>query len=132
MWQNAMANVGTEVDEVFVQIASELLGRQFILYPVIPRQGNEDRVFISPSTQTNHEPYHILLYEDHNFNTPHYQSLRPRIVQSFIETPENSQVLPQEHQSMFSRLSAISNQSLAVNNHIPSERYIIFLLLVSY
>ena len=63
-WQNAMANVGTEVDDVFIQIASELLGRQFILYPVIPHEGHQDRVIISPSVPTNHEPYHILMFEE--------------------------------------------------------------------
>ena len=84
----------------FVQIASELLGRQIILYPVIPRPGNQDRV----------APYQFLFYEDHNFNTPHYQSLRPRTIQSFIETQESSQI-PQEWPSMFSQLSAISDQS---------------------
>ena len=50
------------------------------------------------------------MYEDHNFNTPHYQSLRPRTIQSFIETQESSQI-PQERPSMFSWLSAISDQS---------------------
>ena len=95
---------------IFVQIASELLGRQIILYPVIPWPGNQDRVVILPSIPSNHSPYQLLLYEDHNFNTPHYQSLRPRTSQSFIETQESSQI-PQEWPSMFSRLSAISDQS---------------------
>ena len=122
VWQNRMARIGSEVDEVFIQIASELLGRQFILYPVIPNEGAPDRLVISPSIVSNHEPYQILLYEDINFVTPHYQSVRP--IQSVIESPENSeQDLPQNPPSMFSRLSAMSNQS-AMNNRGNITRYI--------
>ena len=105
-----MARVGSEVDEVFIQITSELLGRQFILFPVIPddRSGFSDRIVISPSISSNHDPYQILIYEDINFVTPHYQSVRP--IQSVIESPENeSQDLPQNCPSMFSRLIAIFN-----------------------
>ena len=97
-------------NEVFIQITSELLGRQFILFPVIPddRPGASDRLVISPSISSNHDPYQILLYEDINFVTPHYQSVRP--IQSLIESPENSsQDLPQNRPSMFSRLIAMSN-----------------------
>ena len=52
--------------------------------------------------------YQILIYEDINFVTPHYQSVRP--ILSLIESPESSsQDLPQNRPSMFSRLIAMSN-----------------------
>ena len=117
-WQSRMARVNTEVDEVFIQIASEFLGRQFILYPVIPDERYEDRIIISPTEPSNQEPYHILLYEDINFNTPHYQSLRPRQTQSIIETPRN-QESNQERPSMFARLSSLS-RSQNISNARPS------------
>ena len=66
----------------------------------------------------NDVTYRILLYEDINFNTPHYQSLRPRQTQSNIETPRN-QELNQDQPSMFSRLSSLS-QSQNVSNARPS------------
>ena len=94
-WQRRMARVGVEVDEVFIQTASSMLGRQINLYPVIPQRGHRDRVEISPGVQTNQESYQILLYEDINFVTPHYQSLRP-ITQSNIEPVPDSSV-PKEH-----------------------------------
>ena len=35
-WQTEMIQAGHYMDEVFVRTAAELLGRQIILYPVIP------------------------------------------------------------------------------------------------
>ena len=117
-WQNRMARVGVEVDHVFIQIASELLGREIVLYPVITEEGQQDRVTISPSSQTNHEPYHILLYDEAHFASPHYQSVRPQNIEQYDVFQENSEI-PQQTSSMFSRLTD------AVNNRDNTTRYIL-------
>ena len=69
-WQNRMIREGTYTDEIFIQTAVELLGRQVILYPVIPT-GRIDRVTISPSYSTTYDPYHMLYFDETIFVNPH-------------------------------------------------------------
>ena len=77
-WQNEMIQEGHYTDEIFARTLAELLQRQIILYPVIPDPDREgDRITISPSQETIHEPFHILYYEERNFVNPHYQSIMP-------------------------------------------------------
>ena len=73
-----MFQEGFYTDEIFVRATAELLGRQIILYPVIPNPTRLDRVTISPSYETTNEPFHILYYEETIFVNPHYQSIRPK------------------------------------------------------
>ena len=120
-WQKTMSQVGNEVDHLFIITASEMLGRQIILYPVIPQDGQEDRVIISPSTQNNHESYHILLYDEAVFITPHYQSLRPRqqIVVNSQPAPKNPNTNTPKS-SILSKLNSFvgqsSNSASAINS----------------
>ena len=59
-WQNEMIQEGHYTDDIFVRTLAELLQRQIILYPVIPDPDREgDRITISPSQETIHEPFHI-------------------------------------------------------------------------
>ena len=39
---------------------------------------NRDTVIVRPQNPSGYEPFHVLLYEDIHFVTPHYQSLRMR------------------------------------------------------
>ena len=74
-----MENVLTDgqyVDEVFQQLTADFLNRQIISYSVIVNEGDEDRVVISPREHSTDEPFHLLLYADRNFISPHYQSIR--------------------------------------------------------
>ena len=114
-WQNEMIQVGHYTDEIFVRTAAELLGRQIILYPVIPNQNDGDRVIVSPSIESTHEPFHIIYYEEANFINPHYQSVRPRDAPPLSS---NSNSIPGNHgqPSLLSRLATMntskqSNQS---------------------
>ena len=47
------------------------------------------------------DPYQILLYEDTNINTPHYQSLRPIRTQPIIEPVPNSSFPKNAHSKCF-------------------------------
>ena len=96
--------------KVFVRTAAELLGRQIILYPVIPHQNDRHRVIISPSIQSIHEPFHIIYYEETNFVNPHYQSIRPRQTPILAAAPNNgNRGHGPSQQSLLSRLSAMNS-----------------------
>ena len=69
-WQNEMIQEGHYTDEIFVRTAAELLQRQIILYPVIPNINDNDRLIVSPSIESTHEPFHIIYYEEANFVIP--------------------------------------------------------------
>ena len=131
---------GHYTDEIFVRTAAELLQRQIILYPVIPNINDNDRLIVSPSIESTHEPFHIIYYEEANFVNPHYQSVRPR------ETPplsSNSNNVPGNHgqPSLLSRLAAMNtskthNSMLLPETHTRLENstfrgklYIIFYIL---
>ena len=109
-WQTEMIRDGHYTDEVFVRTAAELLGRQIILYPVIPHQNDRHRVIISPSIQSIHEPFHIIYYEETNFVNPHYQSIRPRQTPIIAAAPNNgNRGHSPSQQSLLSRLSAMNS-----------------------
>ena len=108
-----MIQEGHYTDEVFVRTAAELLGRQIILYPVNPNQNpnHRDRVIVSPSFESQHEPFHIIYYEETNFINPHYQSIRPR--QSPPLAPSLTESISGNHgqSSLLSRLATSLNKS---------------------
>ena len=113
-WQNEMIQEGHYTDEIFVRTVAELLQRQIILYPVIPDPDREgDRITISPSQETTHEPFHIIYYEEANFVNPHYQSIMPRPSSAFVAAAPppipNSENLVHGQQSFLSRLSAMNS-----------------------
>ena len=117
-WQTEMIQAGHYMDEVFVRTAAELLGRQIILYPVIPNPQMRDRITISPSQETTHEPFHILYYEERNFVNPHYQSIMPRPSAAFVAAAPppipNSENLVHGQQSFLSRLSAMNSTNTGI------------------
>ena len=113
-WQNEMIQEGHYTDEIFVRTLAELLQRQIILYPVIPDPDKEnDRITISPSQETTHEPFHILYYEERNFVNPHYQNIMPRPSAALVAAAPppipNSENLVHGQQSFLSRLSAMNS-----------------------
>ena len=110
-WQNEMIQEGHYTDEIFVRTLAELLQRQIILYPVIPDPDREgDRITISPSQETTHEPFHILYYEERNFVNPHYQSIMPRPSSAFVPAAPVPIVRNRDHdqQLFLSRLLAMN------------------------
>ena len=122
-WQNDMIREGTYTDEIFMRAAVELLGRQIILYPVIPDPNQLERVTISPSyaVPAGTEPFHILYYEEANFVNPHYQSIRPRPQPQASSIPVQPSNVRPTPTSLFSRLSAISNETRIQNSHSQSK-----------
>ena len=111
-WQNEMIRDGHYTDAIFVRTAAELLGRQIILYPVIPNENDRDRVIISPSIESTHEPLHIIYYEETNFVNPHYQSIRPRNTPPLNPNSDNVSV----NHSRPSLMSMLSNMDTSNPN----------------
>ena len=82
--------------------------------PVIPDPDRErDRITISPSQETIHEPFHISYYEERNFVNPHYQNIMPRPSAAFVAAAPlpipSSENLVHGQQSFLSRLLAMNN-----------------------
>ena len=76
-WAARMSEDGEYLDQVFQQLTADFLNRQIISYSVIPNEGDSDRVVVNPREPSTDEPYHLLYFSDTNFNSPHYQSIRP-------------------------------------------------------
>ena len=115
-WVKTYSQVGAYVGQEFLQLASIYLNRKIILYPVNPVANENDqeanrnvnKIEIFPHEDcncgiesTNHEPITLLYYEETNFVTPHFQSIRPiplppqaQITQAFSTMPSPSLETP--------------------------------------
>ena len=72
-------------EQEFLQLACTFLNRKIDLYPVNPYMtGPVRKIELLPHTDCgcgmempNYEPFSMLYFEEANFVTPHYQSIRP-------------------------------------------------------
>ena len=73
-WKEKMKQNAIFCDEIFIQLASNMLKRIIILIPVF---GN-GQVKISPQfDDSGHPPYYLLYYSETRFQAGHYESIRP-------------------------------------------------------
>ena len=83
-----MQKDGTQADECFIQLTSEILNRQIIIIPVFPSDGHDQgNIIINPGTSSkdSHEPLYVLYYSESTFVSGHYQSIRPIITNESLE-----------------------------------------------
>ena len=92
-WSARMSQDGQDVDQIFQQLTADFLNRQIISYTVIPNENDRDRIIINPREPTTDEPFHLMLFSEDNFISPHYQSILPLTsasVQSTTSTTTSS------------------------------------------
>ena len=103
------------VDALFIQLASELLNRKFVIMPVFPPNDGHDRIIIEPleKTNTNYEPFYFLYYSDARFTNPHYQSILKN--QNNTSTPINRVSSPPQYE-----ISKIATKKR--KNQVPNDK----------
>ena len=79
-WRANMANDFVYADQVFIQIAAELLNRPFVLVTVHKESGDNKsgKILITPQTSIGN-PLYFLYFTESKFLSPHYQSIRPLV-----------------------------------------------------
>ena len=118
-WMKKMSTHGQDVDQLFIQLCSEVLQRKIILLPVNYEDGHRDgKIEIFPrrkSRYTDVEPFYLLYYSESSFFNGHFQSIRPQ--QSFQEALIETNLVssyqrptsPDEHISVSSGSIGMSN-----------------------
>ena len=84
-WIRRMSSDGVYVDQVFIQLTSELLNRKILIVPVLYEDGHNDTGKIEhvPKYPTNEEPLLLLYYSQTSFWCGgHYQSIRLKQIEA--------------------------------------------------
>ena len=78
-WVEKMKAEGEFGDEIFLQLAANILNRDIIIIPVFRDEAHIQALgftVIKSATSNNHEPLFLLSYTESRFTSPHYQSIR--------------------------------------------------------
>ena len=71
-WINSMSENYVELDEKFIRLASEVLGRRIVVYHVVGDQK------LTYNETVGDNPIHLFYFEEYRFNSQgHYQSVVP-------------------------------------------------------
>ena len=106
-----MANDCVYADQVFIQIAAELLNRPFVLVIVRKESGdnNSGKILITPQTSIGN-PLYFLYFTESKFLSPHYQSIRPLV--------EDDSVIQRQRL----RISSIPDESDSFSPDVQSSK----------
>ena len=106
-----MANDCVYADQVFIQIAAELLNRPFVLVTVHKESGdnNSGKILITPQTSIGN-PLYFLYFTESKFLSPHYQSIRPLV--------EDDSVIQRQRL----RISSIPDESGSFSPDVQSSK----------
>ena len=110
-WRANMANDFVYADQVFIQIAAQLLNRPFMLVTVHKESGDNKsgKILITPQTSIGN-PLYFLYFTESKFLSPHYQSIRPLV--------EDDSVIQRQRL----RISSIPDESGSFSPDVQSSK----------
>ena len=79
-WVDKMSSDGVYGDEIFLQLASNILNRDIVIIPVFKDQAHVQQMeikIVRSATVNRNEQLFLLAYTESRFVSPHYQSIRP-------------------------------------------------------
>ena len=86
-WKANMLEDSCFGDEIFLQLACNVLNRDIVIIPVFKDQAHIAALGFTikkSSTPNNREPLFLFVFSESRFATPHYQSIRPEDVKNII------------------------------------------------
>ena len=120
-WVEEMSKTGTQADEVFIRLSSEILNRKIEIYPIYPEDGHNasGKIIIEPKVpNTDDDPLYLLYYSEHRFTSGHYQSIRP----CMLVEPLPKSVQENHDQRKKSQKTSRQESYIDSSNILPGKR----------
>ena len=120
-WVEEMSKTGTQADEVFIRLSSEILNRKIEIYPIYPEDGHNasGKIIIEPKVpNTDDDPLYLLYYSEHRFTSGHYQSIRP----CMLVEPLPKSVQENHDQRKKSKKTSRQESYIDSSNILPGKR----------